>query len=369
MQGRAVLWTFMLSGVMSLALEIVWFRMLVTLLRPTAYAFTIMLAAVLAGIALGSAIAAPFLRRGRRWLEALTVVQLAIAAAAVLSLNALGHFDSGARDDRARCWHGSASTPTWRRSSSPASRRCCRRRCSSGSRFLSACRCGPGASDSSRRIGAFYSLNVCGAIAGSILGGFVLLPLLGSRGSLIADGSARAALERRARAVAVAAAAELRRVHRHRRAGGLRDGALNADEPVRASSRAPSIATSACCGVKRACRRRSPFTSSAAAARNASCSSTACTRRATLPQMAFVHHRIGAMPVMLHPDPKDALVVGLGGGATAGAVARFPGITVDVVELSSAVVAAPTFFTHINFDLLQRPERPRFGWTTGATTC
>ena len=43
--------------------------------------------------------------------------------------------------------------------------------------------------DSSRRIGVFYSLNVCGAIAGSIIGGFVLLPTLGSRLSLIAIAS------------------------------------------------------------------------------------------------------------------------------------------------------------------------------------
>ena len=93
-QGRAILLTFTLSGVMSLALEIVWFRMLVTLLRPTAYAFTIMLASVLAGIAIGSAIAAPLLGRGRRWLEVLTLVQVAIAAAAVLSLNALDRFEA-----------------------------------------------------------------------------------------------------------------------------------------------------------------------------------------------------------------------------------------------------------------------------------
>ena len=72
--------------------------------------------------------------------------------------------------------------------------------------------------------------------------------------------------------------------------------------------------------------------------------------------MAFVHHRIGAMPVMLHPNPKTALVVGLGGGATAGAVARFPGLEVDVVELSGAVVEGAALFSHINFGLLERPS-------------
>ena len=58
---------------MSLALEIIWFRMLVVFLRPTAYAFTIMLACVLAGIAIGSAIAAPVLRMRSNWVTALAV--------------------------------------------------------------------------------------------------------------------------------------------------------------------------------------------------------------------------------------------------------------------------------------------------------
>ena len=70
---------------------------------------------------------------------------------------------------------------------------------------------------------------------------------------------------------------------------------------------------------------------------------------------AFVHHRIGALPVMLHQRPTTALVIGLGGGATPGAVAQF-GVDVDVVELSHAVVDGSNLFTHINYDLLKRPN-------------
>ncbi|MGH9204511.1 MAG: hypothetical protein ACRD2A_25055, partial [Vicinamibacterales bacterium] len=70
---------------------------------------------------------------------------------------------------------------------------------------------------------------------------------------------------------------------------------------------------------------------------------------------AFVHHRIGALPVMLHQRPTTALVIGLGGGATPGAVSAF-GVDVDVVELSQAVVDGSGFFTHINYDLLKRPN-------------
>jgi spermidine synthase len=70
---------------------------------------------------------------------------------------------------------------------------------------------------------------------------------------------------------------------------------------------------------------------------------------------AFVHHRIGALPVMLHQRPRTALVVGLGGGATPGAAARMH-VDVDIVELSQAVVGGSEFFEHINFDLLARPN-------------
>jgi spermidine synthase len=70
---------------------------------------------------------------------------------------------------------------------------------------------------------------------------------------------------------------------------------------------------------------------------------------------AFVHHALGALPVLLHPNPRTALVVGLGGGATPGAIARF-GLDVDVVELSAAVVEGARFFEDINFGLLTRPN-------------
>ena len=49
-----------------------------------------------------------------------------------------------------------------------------------------------------------------------------------------------------------------------------------------------------------------------------------------------------------------ALVVGLGGGATPGAVSQHAGAQVQVVELSSSVVGAAPYFSHVNYDLLHR---------------
>ena len=46
---------------------------------------------------------------------------------------------------------------------------------------------------------------------------------------------------------------------------------------------------------------------------------------------------------LLHPEANDILVVGLAGGATAGATALYPGVHVHVVELSDAVFGAATW--------------------------
>ena len=353
-QRKAVLLTFVLSGTLSLALEIVWFRMLVTMLRPTAYAFTIMLASVLAGIALGSALATPLLARRAGSLALLTIVQLAIALLAVLSPNVL------AVQQTAGAWLVPPLTalgidpyvapiivasllamlPTTIL-------------LGFGFPIGLSLWAGSGAG-SSRRIGTFYSLNVCGAIAGSVLGGFVLLPLLGSRGSLIAA----AAL---ALVSSVALALSVRKTAPNFAGFSAIVGpvafvmcALNSADPF---------------AVAMAEHRRERVLFRREGVQTAVAVHEQPGRRPTrimyldgmhqasdLPQMAFVHHRIGAMPVMLHPNPKTALVVGLGGGATAGAVARFPGLEVDVVELSGAVVEGAAFFSHINFGLLERPS-------------
>jgi spermidine synthase len=58
----------------------------------------------------------------------------------------------------------------------------------------------------------------------------------------------------------------------------------------------------------------------------------------------------------LHPGARTALVIGLGGGATAGAVSIHDGTEVDVVELAGAVVRGARFFESINYGVLSRPN-------------
>jgi spermidine synthase len=209
-----------------------------------------------------------------------------------------------------------------------------------------------GVPDSPRWIGVFYASNVFGAIAGSVLGGFVLLPVLGSRGSLIAT-SALAMVSSVLLALSqwptrpnfagfVALVSPVAFIM----------AALNAVDPY---------ALTANPGERVMWRQEGVQTTVAVHETGAGGRPhrimylDGMHQASDYPNMAFVHHRIGALPVMLHAHPRQALVVGLGGGATAGAVAQFPGVSVDVVELSSAVVGGASFFNHINFDLLQRP--------------
>jgi spermidine synthase len=64
----------------------------------------------------------------------------------------------------------------------------------------------------------------------------------------------------------------------------------------------------------------------------------------------------GHLPLLLHPDPKKVLVIGLGSGITAGAVARYPVERVDLVEIEPAVVEASRFFDQLHGKVLEDPR-------------
>jgi spermidine synthase len=65
---------------------------------------------------------------------------------------------------------------------------------------------------------------------------------------------------------------------------------------------------------------------------------------------------IGHLPMVLHPAPARALVIGLGGGATSGAVSRYAGVRVQIVELNAGVREAVGHFAHVNYDVLDQPN-------------
>jgi spermidine synthase len=348
---RVVLVVFAISGFASLALELVWFRILTAMLDTKTYAFTVMLATVLAGIALGSLVAAPWLRRPRGWWPALAALELAIGLAAVGSLFLM------AQTYRMVAW---AATVVGTEPGTLLTVIACMAAMFPtclllGVAFPIGLKVWTGddddaGADAGRRVGVFYAVNLTGAIAGALVAGFVLLPALGSRASLAAV----------AGLVVASGFLLLPRVPAAAR-GALAGGGTAAFGAAVVLAPDP-FAT--------ALRERHP--GETVLWREEGVQTTVAVhahggekvlyldgkhQANDGPGMLAAHRWIGNAGMLLHPDPRRALVIGLGGGATPGALARFPDVQVDVVELSQSVVtAAREHFAHANFDVVRRPN-------------
>jgi spermidine synthase/tetratricopeptide (TPR) repeat protein len=74
--------------------------------------------------------------------------------------------------------------------------------------------------------------------------------------------------------------------------------------------------------------------------------------RGDLPTQLLLAH----VPLLLNPDAKQVLVVGLGSGITAGSALRYPVERLDLVEISAGVVEAAHFFKDHNYNVLQDPR-------------
>jgi spermidine synthase len=346
-----VLGVFTLSGVISLAIEVVWFRVLTLFLRPTVYGFAVMLATILTGIALGSYLVTPLLERRGRWLAVLAGLELAIGFAIVLSFRPLAYLpdlSNRLSPTLSRIMPAYLVFPI------------------AGSLlaiFPTALLMGVafpiglrvwtrGRADTTRRIGTFYSMNVAGAIAGSLLAGFLLLPQLGSRGAIILLGTL---------------------------AFGSGLVLLWTSELKPSTRTAIGIGASVAFGVavwlspdafvqfvaQRYRRQQIVWREEGveatvvvhkAANNELSLTVNGNHEASTGGGMTYVHRRIGHLPMALHPFARTALVIGMGGGATAGAVSVHDGVEVDIVELAGAVVRGAKFFEAINYGVLSRPN-------------
>ncbi len=70
-----------------------------------------------------------------------------------------------------------------------------------------------------------------------------------------------------------------------------------------------------------------------------------------------IQRMLGHVPVLMHPDPKSAFVLGMGTGITLGAVMAHPGLEEIVLgEIEPAVLGARPFFAAVNGDPLGDPR-------------
>ncbi|HZU04549.1 MAG TPA: fused MFS/spermidine synthase [Chloroflexota bacterium] len=347
-----ILLVFTLSGFASLALEVIWFRTLVLYFDATTYAFTIMLGTVLLGIAVGSFLIAPLMRWQLDWLALLAGLELAIGITAVLSLAAL------TRTQEAATWLGLLLR---RPLVSPVA-------LTSVASFLAlfpttlllgmAFPIGlrlwagdeEGASQAGERVGLFYALNVCGAILGSVVAGFLLLPWLGSQHSLVAVASVSFG-------AGLLLLLALRRPRRALLLAGPGVALFLAAVAGMPDPFAQALA-SRYRGEQLLWHEEGVQTTVTVHQRPSGARVLYLDGRyqaSDEPGQVLIHRMVGHLPLALHPQPRDVLIVGLGGGVTAGAVSRH-GAEVDVVELSGSVVRGADWFRHVNDDPLHRPN-------------
>ncbi|HVH27424.1 MAG TPA: fused MFS/spermidine synthase [Vicinamibacterales bacterium] len=354
-RARLVLWVFAFSGFTALALEVVWTRVLTLFLRPTVYGFALMLSAILAGIAIGSYIVTPFLDRRRSWMGILAVLELAIGVAAVLSFGFLTRMGPAAASVAPWLTNVMAEWLVYPTVGSllaifptallmglafPI-----------GLRLWTAGGDG-GARTVASRIGTFYSLNLGAGILGAAATGFLLLPWFGSRSSLIALG-----------AISFAGGLILLAVSEWRRTTqalvGLCASVVFAGCVAAANDPFAEFLTERYRGQRLIWREEGVEATSAVVVSGSgevSLTVNGNHQASTGPVMTFVHRAIGHLPMMLHPEARDVLVIGLGGGATAGAVSIHDGVEVDAVELAGSVARGARFLDSINYNVLTRPN-------------
>ena len=348
---------FSVSGAVSLAYEVVWSRILAVLFDASIYGFVLMLATVLAGIAAGGALGGLLVRwktSARTAQTTFAVLEFGIGLAAVLALVAFAQaYDLliTLRDS------GPALLARFVRTDLRLMAVLCvvtvlPAALLMGATFPVAARLWAAGTDSlGKRLGGVYAGNVAGAIVGSLAAGFLLLPTLGAHESLLLLGcinvlvGAALLIGAGERAVAVISAA-------------------SAVALIGASTNTPPI-------HERVFHEHFPdqqlvaywegLENTVSVGRDSDGIQTLFTnsRGQTNDSADLVrYHRVmGHLAALLAPSRAPrALVVGLGAGATPGALAEHSGVSVDVIELSESVVAAAPLFHVANADVLQRPN-------------
>ena len=352
---RLVLLTFTVSGAASLAFEVVWLRVILVIAGPTVYTISMVLATVLAGISLGSYAIMPLVGRRTRLLGWLVAAELGIVVTGILSMAVVPRLPDLVRDVPPILAHlfpdylvpvlassvlVALPTSLLLGLAFPL-----------GLQLWTLTGDDPANARAASRIGVFYALNVCGAIVGSLVAGFILLPHVGSRATLIVV-CAAVLLSALALLAALPVRRGVRVVLGATALAAFLASAIALPEPMGPLliARHPGQpvdwleeGVQSTVSIQRLGPRRVMYIDGAHQADDTG-------------SMTLVHYRIGTVPFALHPDPHRAMVVGLGGGATAGAASADNRVQLDVVELSPGVVHTAPYFKNISFDLLNKPS-------------
>ncbi len=330
-----------LGGVAAMGLEVVWFRFIASALGSFRAALSMTLAVVLIGLWLGALLAGLLERTTRRPALLLAGGQVAMA---VLALAAFVLFTP---ED---VLTAQLSLPPLAANLSLAARLVLPAAIAMGMAFpLAAAAVQGPESHLGRRTGALFAAGSAGNLLGALGTGFVLLPLIGMQGALLV--LACAAILAAAVAVppgrwwilipgGVAAALFSGLPDGRILAASFPAGRLAAEGVLAVSEGAEQtiVVTGAPEGPARLWTSGHPMSSTTPHAQR---------------YMRFMAH----LPLLLHPDPRRALVICYGVGNTTHAVSLHPSIAaIDVADLSPEVLRHAGWFAHASHDVLSDPR-------------
>jgi spermidine synthase len=355
---------FAAIGFVSMVYQVAWIRLLIQVTGSTVYTFGLMLSVFIVGVGLGSDLCARALRRIPNKMLALALVELAASAYALFGL---GYFDrlplvftsivSGV-DSFAGVLLAKLFInvlvllfPTLM----------------FGAAFpLVASIYAGRAEHSGGDVGLIYSANTIGGVFGSFAGGFLILPLLGTQTSIAATSVV---------GLAIAATIALRLADRTQRIAGVAVCSaalvvgllLNTPWDRFLINSGPFLLQySDTTEMQRAAgAKRRVFYDKEGVNVNVYVDGLREPTRilingkpmaSTLIMDVANQYLLGHIPMLLHPNPKTSMVIGLGAGMTFGALARHPGTTADVIEISPEVVEGARLFGPYNRYVLDQPN-------------
>lgn len=362
-----MLFLFGCSGAVSMMYEIGWTRVLAIVLGSSTYAFSVMLATFLLGIALGSYL---FSFAARRWkidFFAFSVMQLLTAASVLWGINQFDDIPYWF----VQVFNGAKGEMLWMELGRFMI-------CASvmlvptvfiGALFTCFIQAYRGSGKLGKDVGVAYFSNTVGTILGAALTGFLIVPAIGIQQTLLLGASINAVIgvltfimmpENRVRIRLAAGGAALLLVfftgsivQPWNKSVIASDTAVNPTRIVGltkdqflASLREREIlfykeGLSATVSVAKVKDNVSLAVNGKVDASNSD---------------AFTQYLLGHLPLLLHENPKRVAVIGLGSASTLAAVAAHPVERIDSVELEKAVVEASDFFPDLNRGVLRDPR-------------
>jgi len=375
-QARTLLlWGYACSGAAALAFEVAWTRVISLMIGTTVYAFSMILTGFILGLALGSAVMARFVDRIRRPFRVLAAIETAVGLSALLVVPVFGQLPFVLTGIISRFegdfWRLQAVefalivavllAPTMLMGAAfPLASRL----------FLD--------SDGAvgRSVGTIYAANTVGGIAGAFLGGFVLIPLLGLQGTIFSAAGLCVLI-----GVAFLAANEELATSRKLSTGlslllvaAVTMTAIPSWQaqmlsfgPFMRGRRLPSGESRSFSAMKELSEREhvlfhkeGPSTTVTVKESDEGGRELWINGKAdasTGDDMA-TQVLLAQLPMLLHPNPKEVLVIGLATGITVGSAGLHPVEHIDCVEIAPTMVEAAEYFREYNHDAL-RDERVR----------